>query len=99
MSDSPNTPAIQVTHRPEAGRFEATVDGHLSVCEYHLQGQTMVFTHTEVPPELAGRGIAAALVAAALGYAQVEGMKVLPRCSYVATYMRRHPETLGLMAG
>ena len=77
--------------------FEAVVDGRRSVCAYRLQGDTMVITHTEVPPALQGRGIAAALVAAALAHARERGLRVRPLCSYVAVYMRRHPETLDLL--
>ena len=58
----------------------------------------MHMIHTEVPPALEGRGIAARLVQAALDYAQAEGLKVLPRCSYVRAYMRRHPRTQSLLA-
>lgn len=83
----------------DAGRrcFETVVDGRRSVCAYRLHGHTMVFTHTEVPPALQGRGIAAALVAAALAHAREQGLRVRPLCSYVAVYMRRHPETLDLL--
>lgn len=54
--------------------------------------------HTEVPVALEGRGIAGKLVAAALGYAKREGLAVAPYCSYVRSYMKRHPETLALLA-
>ena len=77
--------------------FESVVDGRRCVCAYRLHGDTMVFTHTEVPPALQGRGIAAALVAAALAHARERGLRVRPLCSYVAVYMRRHPETLDLL--
>lgn len=87
-----------VVHNEAAGRFEAVVDGLLSVCEYRLQGGQLLLTHTEVPPALAGRGIAAALVAANLDWARARGLRVRPLCSYVATYMRRHPETRDLLA-
>jgi uncharacterized protein len=59
----------------------------------------MRLVHTEVPPALTGRGIAAQLVRAALEYARVSGLKVQPACSYVRTYMRRHPDTHSLLAG
>jgi len=90
--------SIAVEHLPERGRFQATVDGQRCVADYHLAGDVMVMTHTEVPDELSGRGIAAALVAAALNHARERGMKVRPACSYVQTYMRRHPETNDLRA-
>ena len=102
MNDSPGPPPpgqpIEVRHDAQAGRFEAMVDGRLCVCEYRRDGQVLLFTHTEVPRALAGRGIAAALVGAALAWARDEGLAVRPLCSYVALYMRRHPQTQDLLA-
>jgi hypothetical protein len=68
------------------------------VCDYQLAGRVMEITHTGVPPAVEGRGIAAELVAAALAHARANGWKVRPICSYVQAYMRRHPETLDLLA-
>jgi len=89
---------LQVRHRPEHSRFEAALDAGLAVCVYRLQGDTLVLTHTEVPVALEGRGIAALLVRATLDWARSEGLRVRPLCSYVAAYMRRHPETQDLLA-
>ena len=87
-----------VTHRPDAGRFEALVHGQLSVANYEIEGKVMHMTHTGVPSTLRGHGIAAALVKEALEYARSQGLKVNPLCSYVRVYMHRHPETLSLLA-
>lgn len=89
---------IPVQHNPEAGRYEAVVDGHLSVCEYGLSGDRMIFTHTLVPPELRGRGVAEQLVRAALADARAAGRKVVPQCSYVAKFIERHREYQDLVA-
>jgi uncharacterized protein len=88
---------LTITHNTAASRFEQTVDGLLCMAEYVLSGNTMTLHHTEVPAGLEGRGIAAALVAAALAHARREGWRVRPTCSYVARYMQRHPETLDLL--
>lgn len=87
-----------ITHNPAASRFECTVDGHLSVADYQLRDGVMWMTHTSVPNALQGRGIAAALVAAATDHARAQGWKVKPLCSYVEVWMRRHPESLDLLA-
>ena len=57
----------------------------------------MSIVHTEVPPRSEGRGIAAGLVRAALAHARAQGWHVRPACSYVRSYMRRHPETQDLL--
>jgi predicted GNAT family acetyltransferase len=88
---------IDVIRNVAASRFEATVDGQLCIADYRLRGRVMVMPHTVVPPALQGRGIAAELVRRALDWARAEGLKVEPLCSYVALYMRRHPETQDLL--
>ena len=88
---------MNVTHSPQADRFEARVQGHLSLCSYRRQGDVLVLHHTEVPPALQGQGVAAALVQAALDWARAQGLHVRPTCSYVAAYMRRHPQTQDLL--
>lgn len=81
-----------VENNESEGRFEVRSGGLLAVLEYELADGEMALTHTEVAPELEGRGIAARLARAALDHAREKGLKVVPLCSYVATYIRRHPE-------
>lgn len=88
---------LVVRHNTAASAFEAEVDGGTAECVYRLGQGVMNIVHTEVPPRAEGRGIAAALVHAALAYARQEGLRVQPSCSYVRVYMRRHPETLDLL--
>jgi len=85
-----------VHHDPSHSRFEALVEGQLCVADYRRDGDVLVMTHTEVPPGLQGRGIAAALVEAALEHARRHGLRIDPRCSYVRGYMKRHPEAQSL---
>ena len=90
--------AITVRHNATASRYEAEVAGNLAVAEYVVEGGRVVFTHTMVPPELRGRGIAETLVRAALEDARVQGRRVVSQCSYVAMFIRRHPEFQPLVA-
>jgi uncharacterized protein len=87
-----------IVHNAGASRFEARVQGQLCVLDYQRRDDVLVMPHTFVPPALQGRGIAEKLVRTALEWARVEGLKVVPRCSYVAAYMRRHRETQDLRA-
>ncbi len=88
---------LHVVHDEHASRFVAHVDGHDSEAAYRMIDGVMWLTHTEVHTSLQGRGIAAALVQAALDQARALGLKVRPACSYVRAYMRRHPETQDLL--
>ena len=92
------TSAFEIVHNAAEQRFEARIERWLCRCDYRLQEGVMLLVHTEVPPALEGRGIAAQLVRAALDHAVRQRLKVQPRCSYVRVYMRRHPETASLLA-
>ncbi len=93
-----NAPAYSVVHNTEAHRFEVTLEGHLGKAEYTPWPGGLRMTHTEVPPALEGRGIAAALVRAAVDHARANALKIDPQCSYVRSYLERHPETHDLRA-
>jgi predicted GNAT family acetyltransferase len=81
-----------VDHDTEAQRFSTVVDGQQAVLDYRVSNRIMTITHTGVPPAIAGRGIAAELMHAAVEAARAAGWTVNPVCSYAAAYMRRHPE-------
>jgi hypothetical protein len=91
-------PRPEVTHNEASKRFEATVDGLVSRCDYRMHGSTMMLVHTEVPPQLEGRGLGSLLVRAAFEHARQNGMDVLPVCSYARTWAERRPEVSSLLA-
>ena len=97
MSATPSA-ATPVRHNIAANRFEVETDGHVSLVDYRRAGKEITFTHTFVPPELRGRGLAEQLVQAALNYARTEQLQVIPACSYVARYIQRHAEYQSLVA-
>jgi uncharacterized protein len=87
-----------IRHLAAAHRFETTVDGYVCELDYLLQDGTMTITHTGVPPEVGGRGIAGELVHTAFETARKEGWKVMPACSYARVWIERHPEYAALRA-
>lgn len=86
---TPNIPEPQ--HSPAETQFSITIDDAQSVLDYTLAPGRMVITHTFVPPALRGRGLAEALMKAAVAYAQAEKLTIDPVCSYAARYLERHP--------
>ncbi|PRY99405.1 hypothetical protein BCM14_0850 [Jezberella montanilacus] len=88
-----------ISHDRLNSRFTTLVDGHACVLTYTLNGRTASFDHTGVPDAVGGRGIAAALTKFSLDTARDEGWQVIPRCSYVEIYIRRHPEYADLVLG
>lgn len=88
-----------VQHRPERQMFEMEFgSGRRALIEYRQMQGSLAFTHTEVPPELEGRGIGGRLVKTALDWARDQNTSVIPACSFVLAYVRRHQEYLDLMA-
>lgn len=73
-------------------RFELQIGDLLALAEYQMRDNTIRFTHTEVPPELAGQGIGSRLVKAALDDSREHGYRVVAECPFVAQYIHRHPE-------
>lgn len=90
--------AYDIRHDSAAHRFETTVDGSRCELDYTLRGNVMTLTHTGVPAAVGGRGVASELVRTALDLARAEGWKVVPACSYAATWMERHPDYADLRA-
>ena len=86
-----------VVHNPEQNRFEINQEGHTAELVYRLKPGKIVLVHTGVPPELEGRGLAKELAVAGLAYAREHGLKVVPLCPFVASYVKRHPEYLDLI--
>lgn len=77
--------------------FELDVNGHRAIAAYQREGGTITFTHTLVPPAIEGRGVASKLIRAALDAARDAGLKVVPQCPFVATFIERHPEYRDLL--
>jgi len=81
--------SVDVVHRPEQSRFEAQVEGETAVLAYERDGDVVVMTHTVVPRELEGRGIASELATTAVGWAREQGLEVDPQCSYVRSWLSK----------
>lgn len=88
---------MKVVHNQEDERFEADVEGGLAFAEYTRDGNTIRFTHTEVPEESEGMGVAGGIVKEALDYAKREKLDVQPSCQFVKGYIDRHEEYQSLV--
>ena len=86
-----------VHDNPATHRFELEQDGATAFAEYEKHGGVINFVHTEVPKALEGRGIGGRLVSQALAQVRTEGLRVKADCSFVASYIDRHPELKDLL--
>ena len=78
-------------------RFELVVDGHLAAAFYKIDGNVITFIHTEVPPELGGKGIGSQLIKGALDQVRAAGLKVIAQCPFVKAYIEKHPDYADLL--
>ncbi|HVF74065.1 MAG TPA: GNAT family N-acetyltransferase [Acidimicrobiales bacterium] len=90
---------MAVRNNVERSRYELYVDDDLvGIADYRIDGDLVVFPHTEVRHDMQGRGFGAQLVQAALDDVRTEGRRVVPRCWYVAEFVENHPEYTDLLA-
>jgi predicted GNAT family acetyltransferase len=78
-------------------RYEFGVDGHLAAAYYGTADGVITFEHTEVPPELGGKGIGSKLIKGALDQVRADGLKVVAQCPFVKAYIAKHPEYADLL--
>lgn len=78
-------------------RYELTVEGHLAATYYSIADGVITFIHTEVPPELGGKGVGSALVKGALDQVRADGLKVIAQCPFVKAYIGKHAEYADLL--
>jgi uncharacterized protein len=78
-------------------RYELAVEGHIAATYYEIAGPVITFVHTEVPPELGGKGVGSRLIKGALDQVRSEGLKVIAQCPFVKAYIDKHPEYADLL--
>lgn len=89
---------LTVRDDPARRRYEvATPDGP-AVAAYERQDDTLILTHTAVPPAQEGHGVASRLIAGVLADVRARGLRIVPACPFVAAYLDRHPGERDLVA-
>ncbi len=80
-----------IIHNEEEQHFELAENPNAYV-EYIYEEEKIIFTSTEVPKELEGKGIGSSLVKFALDYARENNWEYIPECPFFKAYIERHPE-------
>lgn len=85
----------RITRETEAtqGRFVFEKAGEAAELTYSLPSPGLISAdHTRVPDSLSGTGAGLALVEALVAAARAEGLRIQPRCPFVAAMRQRHPD-------
>ncbi|MBG9389852.1 GNAT family N-acetyltransferase [Caenimonas aquaedulcis] len=81
------------TDNPAAHRFELRHGGALAAhADYTLGGGTITFVHTEVLKEYEGQGLGSRIAKSAFEEVRRRGLEAIPVCSFMAGYLRKHPQ-------
>ena len=97
MNNQSSKSNLNIIHNQTAKRFETSIDNQIGYISYQERDDKLVYDHTIVPQELGGRGVGSALVKQALDYAREQNKKVVPQCSFVSSYISKHPEYRDLL--
>lgn len=90
---------VIISDNPGASRYEADIEGRAAgFAEYRRFGGTVVMPHTEVFDDFGGQGVGTTLVRYALDDLRERGLRVVPACPFVASFIDEHPEYRELLA-
>ncbi len=102
---------VSITHHAQGqgGKYVARIEGksaqgtlewepRTGLPEKEVGTDVRVATHTIVPDEIGGQGIAGLLVERLIADAQKQDFKVVPQCSYVARKFDQNPDWSELRA-
>ena len=87
----------EVVNNKAHHRYELAVDGHVAASYYNLADGIVAFIHTEVPPELAGKGVGSKLIRGALDQVRAGGLKVIAQCPFVKAFIEKNAEYQDLL--
>lgn len=77
----------------ERHRYEFHIDNYIPLIDYIKTSNGEIYlTHTEVPEALEGKGIGSRLVEATLRDIDQKGLRLVPLCSFIASYIEKHPD-------
>jgi quinol monooxygenase YgiN/predicted GNAT family acetyltransferase len=95
---SDSAPHVVVRDNPESQTYDALVGDEIAgTMLYEHEGPRLVLTHTAVQNKFQHRGIATALIAAALDDIRTKGQKVTILCPLVNHFIDAHPQYADLI--
>ncbi|CAA6817775.1 MAG: N-acetyltransferase [uncultured Sulfurovum sp.] len=87
----------ELIHNQNENKYEFHIEGFKPYIQYEQQGNVLHLTHTIVPKELGGRGIAKNLCIAVMEDVEAKGLKMKPACSYIVAFIEKNPQYESLL--
>jgi uncharacterized protein len=92
-------PSHDVRDNVELNRYELLVGERvIGIADYRRLDGALVLPHTEIEVGQRGRGWGEVLVGAALDDIRRQGLRIVPRCWFVAEFVEQHREYRDLLA-
>jgi predicted GNAT family acetyltransferase len=89
---------IRVSDAPNENRYEVHVGDELAgFVTYRRAPDHIVFVHTEIFDKWEGHGLGGRLARGALDDARAAGLRVVPRCPFIAHFIEEHEEYADLV--
>jgi predicted GNAT family acetyltransferase len=88
---------ISIINNEKRSRFETLVDGEYAYLSYQSYHGKFALMYVFVPEPARGKGISSVLIKYVLDYAREKNLKLIVFCSYIAKYIRLHPEYESLL--
>ena len=79
-------------------RFELVLGDATATADYRIDGDTIILTHTNVPPALGGQGVGTRLAEGVFEAVRASGRKIVPECPFMAKFAASHPAYADLIA-
>jgi predicted GNAT family acetyltransferase len=92
---------VTVHEALESNRFEAVTDSDTvaGFARYRLEPDgSYRLLHTEVADAYEGQGVGSKLAERVMSSLREQDRRIHPDCPFIASYMKRHPETHDLLA-
>ena len=101
-SSSPSSSDLRLVDVPERRRYEILADGEaepVAFVDYAMRNEgTVLLMHTEVRPELEGRGIGTKTARLVIDHVRQAGLKAIVGCPFLTSWLRRHPADQDILA-
>ena len=82
----------ELIHNEAENKYEFHIEGFKPYIEYTQKGDVLHLTHTIVPKELGGRGIAKELCIGVMKELEAKGLKMQAACSYIVAFVEKNPQ-------
>lgn len=87
-----------LTYNGSQSRYEMPVEGGTAFARVRRKGDVLFIDYVETPRAQRGSGLGSKFMTALMGKVCEENLKVVPICSFAASWLNRHPEYSDLKA-